>query len=239
MDELLTRSLTEAWSNPLPLALLGRILLAALLGGIVGLERELSGKPAGLRTNLLICLGAALLTELSVGIAVSANERNEIAGVVFRADPGRIAAQIVTGIGFLGAGTILQSRGNVVGLTTAATIWVVAAIGMAVGAGAYLIALGTTGLVVVTLALLGRLEEVVVRRRQHQRFLVRIPPDAQLLTAIDEIVRGSGLRIGSESVERGEDAFEISFDLNGRAAALRLLFEVLIANPRVSRVTRA
>ncbi|MBA2245639.1 MAG: MgtC/SapB family protein, partial [Gemmatimonadetes bacterium] len=115
------------------LALLGRLLLAAVLGGVIGLERELSGKPAGLRTNLLICVGAALLMDLSIAVAALANLPNEQAGAIFRADPARIAAQIVSGIGFLGAGTILQARGNIIGLTTAATIWVVAAIGMAVG----------------------------------------------------------------------------------------------------------
>ncbi|HET7273730.1 MAG TPA: MgtC/SapB family protein, partial [Longimicrobiaceae bacterium] len=118
----------------LQIDLLGRLLLAALLGGLIGLERELSSKPAGLRTNLLICVGATLLMELSLTVAAEANAANLAAGVAFRADPARIAAQIVTGIGFLGAGTIMQARGSVVGLTTAATIWVVAAIGMAVGA---------------------------------------------------------------------------------------------------------
>ncbi|HET9440753.1 MAG TPA: MgtC/SapB family protein, partial [Longimicrobiales bacterium] len=109
--------------------LLLRLLLAAALGGMIGLEREHSGKPAGFRTNMLICLGAALITEVSFNVAHTAS-----------GDPGRIAAQIVSGIGFLGAGTILHSRGSVYGLTTAATLWVVAAIGMAVGARSYLAA---------------------------------------------------------------------------------------------------
>src|SRR5690554_2045638 len=121
-----------AW---LRLDLLIRLLLAAILGGLIGLEREISGKPAGLRTNILICVGAALLTELSLGIGLLTPERPN-------ADPARIAAQIVSGIGFLGAGTIIQARGSVVGLTTAATLWVVAAIGMAVGAAAYVEAVG-------------------------------------------------------------------------------------------------
>ncbi|MEO5511502.1 MAG: MgtC/SapB family protein, partial [Longimicrobiales bacterium] len=107
-----------------------RLLLAAALGGMIGLEREASGKPAGFRTNLLICLGAALLMEISKKVAFDSFARTGVP-----ADPGRIAAQIVSGIGFLGAGTIMQSRGGIVtGLTTAATLWVVAAIGMAVGA---------------------------------------------------------------------------------------------------------
>ena len=94
-----------------------------LLGGIVGLERQISGKPAGLRTNILICLGSALLMDLSLQLGI-------IDGGERIGDPARIAAQIVSGIGFIGAGTIMQARGAVIGLTTAATIWVVAAIGM-------------------------------------------------------------------------------------------------------------
>src|SRR5690554_1125523 len=119
------RTLTEGMGSLgwLRVDLLVRLLLAAILGGLVGLEREISGKPAGLRTNLLICVGAALLTELSLSIGLLTAERPN-------ADPARIAAQIVSGIGFLGAGTIIQARGSVVGLTTAATLWVVAAIGI-------------------------------------------------------------------------------------------------------------
>src|SRR5690606_20216523 len=144
--------------------LLGRLLLAALLGGLIGLERELSGKPAGFRTNLLICLGAALLTDLSMLIAADLT----LPGGV-RADPGRIAAQIVSGVGFLGAGTILQSRGSVTGLTTAATLWVVAAIGMAAGAGAYVHAVAGTVLVLLALRILGRFGDHLMPQRSGER----------------------------------------------------------------------
>src|ERR1044071_1722461 len=102
-----------------------RLALAAGLGGAIGLEREFRHKPAGLRTNMLIALGSALFSVLSVEVGAAAGS------------PDRIAAQIVTGIGFLGAGAILRSGANVQGLTTAATIWVNAAIGMAAGLGAY------------------------------------------------------------------------------------------------------
>jgi len=108
----------------LRLDLVSALLIAVLLGGGVGLQRELRGKSAGLRTNILICVGAALFTQMSQSMALLAG------------DPTRIAAQIVTGVGFLGAGAILHSKGHVTGLTSAATIWLVAAIGMAVGAGA-------------------------------------------------------------------------------------------------------
>lgn len=134
----------------LRLDLLWHLVLACILGGTVGWEREQAQKPAGLRTNILICVGAALLADLSVLVT---------AGGGAGADPGRIAAQIVTGVGFLGAGTIIQGQGSVTGLTTAATLWVVAAIGMAVGLGAIAEAVGTTVLVLIVLIPLRKLEQ--------------------------------------------------------------------------------
>jgi uncharacterized membrane protein YhiD involved in acid resistance len=135
-----------------------KLLLATLMGAVIGMERQLSGKPAGLRTNLLICLGATLLMDMSLEVAHAANLQNLAEGTEFRADPARIAAQIVSGIGFLGAGTILVQRGSVVGLTTAATIWVVAAIGIAIGAGHYEAALTATIITALALSVLGRFE---------------------------------------------------------------------------------
>jgi putative Mg2+ transporter-C (MgtC) family protein len=128
------------------LSVLLQLGLSVLLGGAIGLERELAGKPAGLRTNILICVGATLFTLMSIQLAFEGPGHG---------DPTRVAAQIATGVGFIGAGTILHARGAVTGLTSAATIWVVAAIGMAVGAGAYIDALGTTALVMVVLYGLG------------------------------------------------------------------------------------
>ena len=150
-------SLPQAYPE-LRLDLLGRLVLAAILGGAIGWEREHAHKPAGLRTNILICLGAALITDLSAHVVRTAGGP---------ADPGRIAAQIVTGVGFLGAGSIIQARGSVTGLTTAATLWVVAAIGMAVGFGANIEAAGATALVLIVLIPLRSLEaRADVRRRR-------------------------------------------------------------------------
>src|SRR5256714_7755910 len=130
------------------LALVAQVGLATVLGGAIGLERELGGKPAGLRTNILICIGSVLYTHLSIAMVGAAT------------DPTRVAGQIVTGVGFIGAGTILHARGAVVGLTSAATIWVVAAIGVALGSGYYLHGILTTLLVRVVLAGLGRAEKL-------------------------------------------------------------------------------
>jgi putative Mg2+ transporter-C (MgtC) family protein len=124
-----------------------RLVLAAVLGGIIGLERELRHRPAGLRTNMFICFGAALFTILSDALAV------EHIG-----DHTRISAQIIPGIGFIGAGSILHARGLTTGLTTAATLFVVASVGMATGGGLYLTAVFATGVVLIALFTLGHLE---------------------------------------------------------------------------------
>src|SRR5436305_268941 len=149
--------------------LLGKLVLAVVLGGAIGLERELKGKPAGLRTNILICMGAALLTDVSLGIGLTVTGQRI-------GDPARLAAQIVSGVGFLGAGTIMQGSGMVTGLTSAATIWVVAAIGIAIGAGEYVAAAGTGILVTVVLAGLGRVEHSLRRVRRIVHVTVRAKP---------------------------------------------------------------
>jgi len=127
---------------------LWRLLIAAVLGGLIGLEREAKHRPAGLRTNLFICVGAAMFTLLS----------DQLAGQ-HTGDHTRIAAQIIPGIGFIGAGSIIHARGDLVtGITSAATLFVVASVGMAVGGGLYITAIFATGLVLGVLSLLGLME---------------------------------------------------------------------------------
>ena len=141
----------------MPVDMVWRLLLAAGLGAALGLEREYRQKPAGLRTNMLIALGSALFSILSIELGASASS------------PDRIAAQVVSGIGFLGAGAILRSGENVHGLTTAATIWVNAAIGMAAGLGAYSVAAGGATLTLVVLALLPVMEGIFEERGGRDR----------------------------------------------------------------------
>ncbi|MFA6186974.1 MAG: MgtC/SapB family protein [Phycisphaerae bacterium] len=129
------------WQNILSLA------ISAILGSIIGYERHIHDKPAGVRTNALICLGSCVFTIISTNLSGS--------------DSGRIAAQIVTGIGFLGAGAIIQSGGSVHGLTTAASIWIVAAIGMACGAKMYFIALIAAAITLIVLLLLPPIEKKI------------------------------------------------------------------------------
>jgi len=137
-----------------------RLLLAVLFGGAVGIERETSHKPAGLRTHILICISATMmmiLAQLPVG------------GLDLKSETMRIAAAVITGIGFLGAGTILQARGSVHGLTTASTIWAVAGLGLVLGAGHYALAEIFTVLVVLTLVLLRGVEGFIARKMGRDR----------------------------------------------------------------------
>ena len=139
--------------------LVQRLLTAALLGAILGFERELRQKSAGLRTNILIAIGSALFTLMSY----------ELAGEAGGADPGRVAAQIVTGIGFLGAGAIMRTDSGIYGLTTAATVWVNAAVGVAAGGGEYQIAFTATAVTVIVLLLLHPVEAMIDRRFGSKR----------------------------------------------------------------------
>ncbi|HXF95394.1 MAG TPA: MgtC/SapB family protein [Gemmatimonadales bacterium] len=198
----------------LRLDLLLQLVLATVLGGAVGLERELSGKPAGLRTNILICMGSVIFTQLSLTLGGAG------------ADPTRVAAQIVTGVGFIGAGTILHARGAVVGLTSAATIWVVAAIGVALGAGYYLEALGTTILVLLVLQGLRWVEGFLERHATTTRVRVHARPEPQVIEELETVVRRTGLDILRQVQRRENVDVVVDFELRG---AKRLHDQVMIA----------
>ncbi|HEX9581925.1 MAG TPA: MgtC/SapB family protein [Gemmatimonadales bacterium] len=187
----------------LRLDLLGALVIAILLGGAIGLERELSAKPAGLRTNILICVGAALYTQLSIMVAGG------------EGDPGRIAAQIVTGVGFLGAGTILHTRGSVTGLTSAATIWLVAAIGVAVGAGALYEAAGATLLVLLVLRALRAIEPFVRRRAVVSRLRVEVDAAPGRAEDIERIVRETGLEVAEVHAEPRGSRMVVELEARG------------------------
>ena len=141
-----------------PWELVFRLVLAALIGGLVGMEREANNRPAGLRTHVLVTIGSALI------MLVSKHGFIDLASQGSLGDPSRLAAQVVSGIGFLGAGTILQTENKIKGLTTAASLWVCAGIGLAMGAGFYLGGLTTVVIVMVTLRALGYLEKKVFRK---------------------------------------------------------------------------
>lgn len=189
-------------ARALRVELLFQLVLSVLLGGAIGLERELRGKPAGLRTNVLICMGATLFTVLSLHISAG------------RGDPGRVAAQVLTGIGFIGAGTILHLRGSVTGLTSAATIWVVTAIGMAVGSKAYTEAVGATALVGLVLVGLRKAEAYLATKGTSSQLLIHARPDATALGDLETLVRGVGLAI--ERVEVRHENVDLVIELSLR-----------------------
>lgn len=156
-----------------------RLLLSVMLGGLIGFERERKNHAAGLRTHTLVCLGSCLIMILSMyGFADFVNEPN------VRLDPARLAAQVITGVGFLGAGTILFTGKSITGLTTAASIWVVMAIGLTIGAGFYLPAVLSVFMVLLILWGLNIVEKRFVNNRGESTFMITISGDAALTAPI-------------------------------------------------------
>ena len=184
------------------LEILLKVILAILLGGAIGLEREIKSKAAGLRTNILICLGSTVMMIVSIKVAEASSSPN--------ADPARIAAQVVTGIGFLGAGTIIQSRGLVKGLTSAAVIWVIAGIGLIIGSGHYIFASGVTLIVVIVLFILGNIEKHLELKRKLRTYRVWTVNGMEMYEKIckmlDDVELVSGI-----NVVKSEDLWKISF----------------------------
>ncbi len=183
--------------------IVGRLLLAALLGGAVGLERELRHKPAGLRTNMLICIGAALFTIVSYEMA------SDVGG-----DHTRIAAQIIPGIGFIGAGVVIRERGAVMGITSAATIFVIASVGMAVGAGLPVTSIFTTLLLLVALVFLGFVEDRVGLHVRLLTFRITAPlGDPSSLERVHQIVEQVGVTTQRWKIHKNEaGAAVVDFD---------------------------
>jgi putative Mg2+ transporter-C (MgtC) family protein len=191
-----------------------RLAIAALLGGAIGFERELRERQAGLRTHLVVALGSALFTLVS---AYGFHAFLVDGGSIVRADPTRIAAQIVSGIGFLGAGAIIRQGLSVRGLTTAATLWLVAAIGMASGAGYYSAAIFATVGGLLTLGPLRTFAYKIVLRYRPEvdRLLVELPAGASPGPVIDAI-EGSGGRVVSLEIEQSGDRRSIGVDVELR-----------------------
>jgi len=194
----------------LQLDLSARLLIAAVLGAAIGFEREIHEHPAGMRTHLLVGLGSAIFTELSIfgfGAASGATGSGPV-------DPTRIAAQVVTGIGFLGAGAILKYGTSIRGLTTAASLWATAAVGMAVGAGSWGLALVGTTIVVFSL---WPLQVVIARLRPHGTRQLRVRLRATRLEVLGEVTRQLAARrieIGEiNSQRRGKGSYEIEIQV--------------------------
>ncbi|WP_265458234.1 MgtC/SapB family protein [Enterococcus sp. HY326] len=153
-----------------------RLLLAMVIGGSVGYERQYANRPAGMRTHIMVCMGATIIALIQVEIAAQAlNDalaNPELSGVI-RSDQARLIAQVVSGIGFLGAGTIIVTKQNVLGLTTAASLWAVAGVGIAVGMGYYAIAISSFVAIIIALTLIKRIIKVPTRKKLEVRYIHR------------------------------------------------------------------
>lgn len=196
-----------------------RLLLAAVLGGVIGLERESHGRAAGLRTHILVCLGAALIMMTSVDLfSVYQNST--------RIDPFRIAAQVVSGIGFLGAGTIIRFKASVRGLTTAASLWVAAGIGLAVGSGFYVGALFATFLVLVSLFFLTRLEYKIIRKDWYKTLSVVSGSGVNQLKDIREILGEYNAEIRDFEIKK-IDGDKVTLKLNLKLVHVGCMDEII------------
>jgi len=169
--------------------------VAVILGGIIGIERQIRDKPAGLRTNILICVGSTLFMSISNAFGDT-----------------RIGAQIITGIGFLGAGSVLHSHGFVLGLTTAATIWVVAGVGMALGSGMYGVAVFATAMSLVTLYFLSFIEDKIQGRRSYSYSLV-VTDLNQALASIHKVLQANSVTAASFNFKKRTDNYHVWFTL--------------------------
>lgn len=178
-----------------------RLLLSLLLGGIIGLEREWNNHAAGFRTHILVALGSTSIMLLSIyGFSAFVDEAN------VRIDPARLAAQVISGIGFLGAGAILRNGLTISGLTTAASIWVVAAIGLSIGAGFYYGSILCTVLVFLSLLVLNKWEKRWKKRRSEHVLVVRVRDVQGSLAAILTKLDGSGIRLKKMGMVRHDDS---------------------------------
>jgi putative Mg2+ transporter-C (MgtC) family protein len=189
----------------------GKLLIAAILGGFIGWERERRGRPAGLRTHLLLCVGVTLMMLVSEHIFV--NYQVYKSDSVLRIDPARIAAQVITGVGFLGAGTIMKFRASIRGLTTAASLWIVSGIGLAVGSGFILPAVFTTIIAITTLILLPKAESKI-KRDKYMTIKMLIAGQEHFLDNIKSILEKNSVELQNYRFEKNIQKNEVVYDIN-------------------------
>lgn len=211
-----------------------RLLVATLLGSVVGIERERrSAWAAGLRTHMLVCVGAALFMITScIGFT------DVLSGDHVTLDPSRVAAQVASGIGFLGAGTIILRRRMVHGLTTAASIWSVAAVGLAAGGGLYVAASSATGIMVTILAGLRPLERRLFAQAKAQTLTCEVSPWSDAVPALRQLCQSNGVTIHALKIEarQNNDAAEIELTIAGNVTRIMALMQAASNDQRVKRV---
>jgi putative Mg2+ transporter-C (MgtC) family protein len=189
----------------------GKLFIAAVLGGLIGWERERRGRPAGLRTHLLVCVGVTLIMLVSEHIFVQYQVYKQDS--ILRIDPARIAAQVIVGIGFLGAGTIMRFKASVRGLTTAASLWVVAGIGLAIGSGFILPAIFTAFIAIMTLILLPKVESEI-KKDKYITMKMLIAGQEHFLDNIRSVLERYSLKLQTYKFERDFQKNEIMYDIN-------------------------
>ncbi|CAH0118105.1 MULTISPECIES: MgtC/SapB family protein [unclassified Paenibacillus] len=199
-----------------------RLIMAAAVGGLIGIERERNNHAAGFRTHILVCLGSAMIMLLSIyGFAEFAAEPN------VRMDPARLAAQVVSGIGFLGAGAILRNGNVIKGLTTAASVWVVAALGLCVGAGFYTGALVCTLLALISLHLLNKWEKTWGKERRNRELDIELIDYAGVLAELHAALREKGIHIVNMRIVPGKAASRPA----GEAPAIAVKLVLRVKSP--------
>ncbi len=183
-----------------------RLLAAAVLGGLVGLERERHNQPAGLRTHIILTIGSALAMCVSIDLAM------QFQPYVPNGDPARLAAQVISGIGFLGAGAIFKYGTSVKGLTTATSLWTVAIIGLAVGAGHYFPAIVATALLLLALSALDLLEKKYLVSTTTRTISMRVQDKPLMVDELEQVFHDLGIDIKSVSISKDVESNELEFE---------------------------
>ncbi len=208
-----------------------RLFLALVLGGIIGIEREIRNQPAGFRTHAILAVGSALVMMISYMAALKFGVSGKAAG-----DPTRIAAQIVSGIGFLGAGAILRMGASVKGLTTAASLWATAGVGMACGGGFYKEAVFATALILLTLFLLGKVEKTFLFTKPKRSLFIEAKDDPMLMGHIEEVLNNLGYGMDFVEIERdmGQGLVEVQMVIRPKMGVVAEENSAVIVNRLLS-----
>jgi putative Mg2+ transporter-C (MgtC) family protein len=200
-----------------------KLLAAFIIGALLGAEREYHDKSAGMRTLILICVGSTLFTIFSTRIAGTG-------------DPGRIAAQIVSGVGFIGAGVILQRRGQIRGLTTASTIWITAALGIGVGVGYLLFTALAAVIAIYSLSVLPHVERVLERKRMFRVYKIVMVLDEAKAENLIRLIQGCNLSVREESRGKREGKLVAIWSLGGRPENHAKAVSAMLADPEVMEI---
>jgi putative Mg2+ transporter-C (MgtC) family protein len=196
-----------------------QLLISFVIGTAIGLEREYRSKAAGLRTMIMICFGSTIFTEISISIGESS--------------PDRIASTIITGIGFLGAGVIFKDGLTINGITTATTIWIAAALGMAVGAGEYFIALIGSVVVIIVLSLFENIQRAVVRLHQARSYKITFEGDGTFIAVLEKEIKKLQLEFHKARDIKNENDYMVLYEVYGREEKLETLNVFLKSMPQV------